>query len=130
MLVLASPLTAQPRNCNVTSQAFDSPISFGASGSWRMPRYAWHAVAVSEAIVVTEAAHRVGLSRRMAGLIAPLASLALHLVGWRMGKYRVNARDWAFDVAVRSLPLTFPRPAVGLPIYAAAYVSTVCYSSP
>jgi hypothetical protein len=95
-----------------------------------LPRYVWHTVAASEAIAVTEVAHAAGLSRRMAGLIAPLASLAVHVAGWRMGKYGFNPRDWAFDVAVRSLPLAFHRPAIGLPIYVAAYASTVCYSSP
>lgn len=129
MLILASTAHGQ-RNCNVTSLAWDSPVSFGSAGAMHLPRYVWHAAAASEAIVVTEVAHTAGLSRRRAGLIAPLASLAVHLVGWRMGKFRANARDWTFDVAVRTLSLALSRPARGLPLYAAAYASTVCWSSP
>lgn len=129
LLCLASAANAQ-RNCNIASQSFDSPVSFGTRGGWRMMRVGWHGLAMGEAVVVAEGSHKVGLSRRVAGMIVPALSLAIHTIGVSTHRYRFNPRDWLFDVVVRSLPLAFSRPTIGLPVYAAAYASTVCWSSP
>lgn len=117
-------------NCNITSQAYDSPISFGARGGWRMPRIAWHALGASEAVVVTEVAHQAGLSRKVAGWIVPVLSLGVHAWGVRTKRYALNSRDVAFDVVLRMISLGLRSPRAGIPLYLDAYASTVCWSSP
>ena len=128
-LLLASPLAAQ-RGCDITAKAFDNPFGFNYRGGWRMPRIAWHAVAAGEAVVVTEVAHKAGLRRQLAGWIVPVMSVGVHIVGVATHRYRLNGRDWLFDVAVRTLPLAFQSPSSGLRAYGVAYASTVCWASP
>lgn len=127
---LALPLHAQ---CNLLAMRFDSPLSYGEFGGWHMRRVEWHAFKAGTSVLVTEGIHRsTGWSRRKSAVVMPLVSIALHVLGNRLGKYAVNWRDWLFDAGVSALPLvlTSRDKPVAVTSYAAFYAASACDGSP
>src|SRR5689334_7005938 len=119
--------------CDLRAMRFDSPLSYGQFAGFDAPRWTWHAMKVGGSVLGTEAVHRsTGWSRRKSAVVMPLLSIALHVLGNRLGKYRVDWRDWLFDAGLNALPLALyshDKP-VAITGYVAFYAAAACQGSP
>ena len=145
LAVLAFPFAgtmaqSAPRDCNLARPAYDNP--FSDARGWTMRRYQWHGFYAGLSTLTAYGIHKT--TKLPGWASATIATVGLGLIPHIRGslvkhQYKMDTRDWAFDLFNRGAPamLIVGRPGktwqsntIAAAGFAAGYLTLACYASP